>query len=74
MVQSRTTTLDLTGLAMPDASFARATIEMRADEPVFSVPADAQRGGEASPLIAAFSLSLVYGLWMFTRLMVRHER
>ena len=30
--------------------------------------------GESSPLIAAFSLSLVYGLWMFTRLMVRHNR
>jgi hypothetical protein len=32
------------------------------------------RGGESGPLIAAFSLSLVYGLWMFTRLMVRHNR
>jgi len=32
------------------------------------------KGGESSPLIAAFSLSLVYGLWMFTRLMVRHNR
>ena len=29
------------------------------------------KGGEPGPLIAAFSLSLVYGLWMFTRLMVR---
>ena len=29
---------------------------------------------KAGPLIAAFSLSLVYGLWMFTRLMVRHDR
>jgi hypothetical protein len=29
------------------------------------------KGGEASPLIAAFSLSLVYGLWMFSRLVVR---
>jgi len=29
---------------------------------------------DASPLIAAFSVSLVYGLWMFTRLMVRHNR
>jgi len=29
---------------------------------------------EPGPLIAAFSLSLVYGLWMFTRLMVRHNR
>jgi hypothetical protein len=29
---------------------------------------------ESSPLIAAFSISLVFGLWMFTRLMVRHNR
>lgn len=29
------------------------------------------KGGEASPLIAAFSLSLVYGLWMFGRLVIR---
>ena len=29
------------------------------------------KGGEPGALIAAFSLSLVYGLWMFTRLMVR---
>ena len=28
------------------------------------------KGGEAGPLIAAFSVSLVYGLWMFTRLLV----
>ena len=28
------------------------------------------KGGESGPLISAFSLSLVYGLWMFTRLMV----
>ena len=27
-----------------------------------------------SPLVAAFSISLVYGLWMFTRLMIRHNR
>jgi molybdopterin molybdotransferase len=29
---------------------------------------------ESGPLIAAFSISLVFGLWMFTRLMVRHNR
>jgi len=32
------------------------------------------KGGDSSPLIAGFSLSLVYGLWMFTRLMTRHSR
>ena len=31
-------------------------------------------GGESGPLIAGFSLSLVYGFWMFTRLMVRPDK
>ena len=32
------------------------------------------KGGEAGPLTAGFSLSLVYGLWMFKRLMVRPDQ
>ena len=32
------------------------------------------KGGEAGPLTAGFSLSLVYGLWMFTRLMVQPDQ
>ena len=29
------------------------------------------KGGGSSPLIGAFSVSLIYGLWMFSRLVVR---